>query len=385
VERDITIAIIARNAEQTIARAIRSIRVSGNWPILLVDDCSDDSTADVACKTAGENITIVRAPSNLGTGGARQLAIDSLETPYGIWLDADDEFVPGRIERFLNTLRTNSCDMVIDEAVLIDGQTGNSIADLKVPVFLGEKVSILHTFERNWLPILNIGFRSSFARKVGYDFSLNCCEDYDFLRRALLVDGCLHIERETGYHYYEYSNSTSRSREKTSASLVKIYAKQSPELIQDYLQSNNISPEEINWILASAQVFQKQYQQACMYASALIDNNDIMPTYGHTFDFLARYIIGVCHYAEGSFDQALEIFTGLCMEEKSADILNNIAVTLGTMGKYEKAVEYAALALQCKPVYHDAKINLQLATNRGKSGYILTSHPLRRQASRDKY
>jgi len=385
VERDITIAIIAHNAEQTIVRAIRSVRISGNWPILLVDDCSSDSTAEVARKTAGENITIIRAPSNLGTGGARQLAIDSLQTPYGIWLDADDEFMPGRIERFLKILRANSCDMVIDEAALIDGQTDNSIADLKVPDFLGEKVSILHTFERNWLPILHIGFRSNFARRVGYDVSLNCCEDYDFLRRALLADGRLHIERKIGYRYYQYSSSISRNREKTSTSLINVYAKQPLELIHQYLQNNNISLAETNWILASAQVFQGQYKHARIYATELIGNSDIMLTYGQTLDCLARYVIGVCCYAEGAFDEALKTFEGLRDDEGAIDVTNNIAATFGAMREYEKAAEQAGLALQYKPGYHDAKINQRLAKNCEKAGYVLTTHPLRRQASRDKY
>ena len=121
--RDVTIAVVARDAEATIARCMRSALAQGG-AILLVDDHSTDTTAARARSVAGSRLQVVSPDRHETIGRARQTAIDAVTTPFLMWIDADDEAQPGRAGRLLSRLEHEGADLVYDAADLHDGATG---------------------------------------------------------------------------------------------------------------------------------------------------------------------------------------------------------------------------------------------------------------------
>jgi glycosyltransferase involved in cell wall biosynthesis len=108
------ILVPAFNEEGAVAKVVEEIRVvSPGTPVLVVDDCSQDGTANLA-RAAGA--WVVSLPYHLGLGGAVQagyrLAFE-LGYDYVIRMDGDGQHDPRYIARIYDTLRTSACEMVI--------------------------------------------------------------------------------------------------------------------------------------------------------------------------------------------------------------------------------------------------------------------------------
>jgi glycosyltransferase involved in cell wall biosynthesis len=92
----VSVVIPAYNASNTLERAIASV-CAQTWPaheIIVVDDGSSDSTADVA-KTFGSVLVIQQA--NSGVAAARNAGARAATGDWLAFLDADDWYAPDRL------------------------------------------------------------------------------------------------------------------------------------------------------------------------------------------------------------------------------------------------------------------------------------------------
>src|SRR5258706_16481728 len=105
---DVTIVIPARNAARTIGRAVASALVQVPSRILLIDHASTDDTAGVARGAGSDRLTILSAPAAAMLGEVRQIGLDAVRTEFGMWLDADDELLPGRAARLVSRLQSDA-------------------------------------------------------------------------------------------------------------------------------------------------------------------------------------------------------------------------------------------------------------------------------------
>ena len=114
----ISILIPAHNAETWIADTIRSAVVQ-TWPrkeIIVVDDGSNDRTAELAGQFASKEVAVV-SKENQGAAAARNYVLEFCQGDYIQWLDADDILAPDKIERQLIALReTNSKRTLLSSA-----------------------------------------------------------------------------------------------------------------------------------------------------------------------------------------------------------------------------------------------------------------------------
>ncbi len=99
---DITVVIPARNEAVVIAETLRALRMqtgeTGQLRVILVDDCSDDGTAEIARSVEGLDLEVVTGKV-LPTGWAGKLwALDQgvrlVHTRYTLLLDADIRLAP---------------------------------------------------------------------------------------------------------------------------------------------------------------------------------------------------------------------------------------------------------------------------------------------------
>lgn len=169
-------------------------------------------TVRIALDVAGARLRLVTPAEHRGVGHARQTGLECLETPYGMWLDADDELLPGRAERFLKALEQGDTDIVSDSAELADGATGHIVGILPVPSFMMQVRPLARLFERNYLPCAGtFGFRSATARALGYDATLTHAEDTDFMLRAVAAAARIALLDQPGYRLHAYPQSLSGS------------------------------------------------------------------------------------------------------------------------------------------------------------------------------
>jgi len=97
----VTLCITCFNAEDTIARSIRSAQGQDwdNLEILVVDDGSSDNSCAVVSQMAEEDkrIRLVRHPKNSGTAVTRSTAMREAKGEFLAFLDDDDEATPERV------------------------------------------------------------------------------------------------------------------------------------------------------------------------------------------------------------------------------------------------------------------------------------------------
>lgn len=99
VPSGVSVVIPAYNAAQTIARAVGSVLAQTLPPreIIVVDDASTDGT--IAKARALGPVKPVVLPKQRGAGAARNAGIRAAAGPWIAFLDADDEWLPQKLEK----------------------------------------------------------------------------------------------------------------------------------------------------------------------------------------------------------------------------------------------------------------------------------------------
>lgn len=120
------ILIPAFNEEGAVGGVVKEVRAElPDVPVLVVDDCSSDSTVHTA-RAAGARVLAL--PHHLGLGGAVQagykLAFE-LGFDYVIRVDGDGQHDPRDIPKILDALEHEGCEMVIGSR-FIDGSGEHS-------------------------------------------------------------------------------------------------------------------------------------------------------------------------------------------------------------------------------------------------------------------
>lgn len=115
------------NSEQFIAETIDSIvnQTYKNWELLLIDDCSNDNTLHIVSSylKIHQNIKILKNESNLGAALSRNKGIQHAKGDYIAFLDADDVWLPHKIEMQLQFMQSENIEVCFSSYNLMDEQS----------------------------------------------------------------------------------------------------------------------------------------------------------------------------------------------------------------------------------------------------------------------
>ena len=104
----VSIIMPAYNAQATIAVSIQSVQAQTlkNWELIIVDDGSDDQTAEIASAIAQQDsrICVIQRP-NRGPSIARNTGVDLAQAHVIAFLDADDLWAAERLTGMLIKFR----------------------------------------------------------------------------------------------------------------------------------------------------------------------------------------------------------------------------------------------------------------------------------------
>ena len=107
----VSVIMIFLNCRAFIAEAIGSVRSQSfnQWELVLVDDGSDDGSYEVAATLAAADparVRLVQHPDrgNHGTGASRNLGLSHCRGEFVAFLDADDVYLPNRLQRHVELL-----------------------------------------------------------------------------------------------------------------------------------------------------------------------------------------------------------------------------------------------------------------------------------------
>src|SRR5690554_687310 len=101
----VSVVMPVHDAEATLAASIDSVRGQSHedWQLILVDDASTDASLEIAEAAAADDarIELHRLTTQAGAAVARNTAIDRSRGRYVAFCDADDLWLPTKLERQL--------------------------------------------------------------------------------------------------------------------------------------------------------------------------------------------------------------------------------------------------------------------------------------------
>ena len=126
--------IIFLNEEKFLSEAINSVLAQSfhNWELLLIDDGSSDGSTAIAQRYSAQHPDRIRcmeheAHANRGMSASRNLGIQHARGDYVAFLDADDVWLPNKLERQLAIMEEQpDAVMVYGATELWYGWTGES-------------------------------------------------------------------------------------------------------------------------------------------------------------------------------------------------------------------------------------------------------------------
>lgn len=97
----VSVIVPARNAAGTLGTALDSVLAQdyGNLEVLVVDDASEDATAQVARARGDDRLRLLAHPRRRGAAAARNTGMSQARGAWLAFLDADDQWLPGKLSR----------------------------------------------------------------------------------------------------------------------------------------------------------------------------------------------------------------------------------------------------------------------------------------------
>jgi succinoglycan biosynthesis protein ExoO len=218
----VTVVIAAWNAEAFLADAINSALSQDGveLEVLVIDDASSDQTSAVAEAISDPRIRVHRLDRNQGPSAARKAGFDLARHDWIAVLDADDRFLPGRLQGLCKQAESEGADIVADN-VWITVKDDDTAPRLFVPEALdggGETLTLAPFVLSNRLfrgrggfGYLKPLFRRQFLQDhaLGYDSDLRIGEDYHLVAEALAAGAIYRRYRMAGYCYLTRDGSLS--------------------------------------------------------------------------------------------------------------------------------------------------------------------------------
>ena len=191
---DVSVVIPAYRAGKTIGRALASVAAQSVKPreVVVVDDGSDDGTYDAASACAAGlgtiGLKLVRQ-ENKGAGAARNRALAECEGRYVAFLDADDEWLPEKLERSLAHFTGEPEPVLVAHNGWIVGTDGETLNDCAARHGLdGDPFHAL--YRRGYIDTCTVvARRDAVVAAGGFDPDLRNAQDFDLWLAMLCSPG----------------------------------------------------------------------------------------------------------------------------------------------------------------------------------------------------
>lgn len=124
MEDKVSVITPTYNSAKYVEKTIRSVQSQTytNWEMIIVDDCSTDNTCEIIENiiTIDKRIKLIKQEQNQGAGAARTLAMQNSTGKYIAYLDADDIWLPEKLEKQVRFMSENGISFSCTSYEVID-------------------------------------------------------------------------------------------------------------------------------------------------------------------------------------------------------------------------------------------------------------------------
>lgn len=178
----LSVIIPTYNRAECVTRALESVRGQGmdDLEVIIGDDASTDGTIASVLEVMPQ-ARIVKLALNRGAASARNAAMQVATGEFLAFLDSDDEWLPGKLERQLEYLRSYPDCAVCATGHFLQSKTGERIEFPGVnPPDWRKELHMAQSFHGASTPLV----RRAMLESVGYqDEELRVLEDWDWMLR----------------------------------------------------------------------------------------------------------------------------------------------------------------------------------------------------------
>lgn len=179
----VTIVVPARDRPAALDRLLRSI--DGDYPVIVVDDCSQDPQA-VADVAAAHGVQLVALPVNLGPAGARNAGLQEVTTPLVAFVDSDMVLDADTVPLLLRHFADPRLAMVAPRIMGLMEEHANWIGryeDARSSLDMGRFPALVRPLSRvSWLPAACMIARVDVLGE-GFGGGMRVAEDVDLVWR----------------------------------------------------------------------------------------------------------------------------------------------------------------------------------------------------------
>lgn len=177
------------NSAPYIGECIESVlsQTHQNFEMIIVDDCSTDSTLNVveSYQRKNDRIKIIRLLQNAGPAVARNKGIELASGRYMTFLDGDDIWMPNMIQTSIETIKNKNCPFVFASYKRYDENLEPLLTDFIVPgqvtyedILKSNSISCLtafidtHVLGKKMMPLIrkrqDMGLWLSYLKELDY-------------------------------------------------------------------------------------------------------------------------------------------------------------------------------------------------------------------------
>lgn len=186
MSEEVTVIIAAKDAEKWLPQTLQSLltQTHNGWQCIISVNGSSDRTHEIAESTGDSRIRVI--VSNIANKScAVNRAIISCTTPLVSILDADDLWLPNKLETQLSAMKGSSLSVLGTQMIYID-EFGNKSSNAPTLPLESEECYKWLMSKNNPLANSSVMYRREIHDLIGYyDPEKFAVEDYDMWMRAM--------------------------------------------------------------------------------------------------------------------------------------------------------------------------------------------------------
>lgn len=358
----VSIVMPIYNAELFIKNSVGSILEQSyeNIEIILVDDCSQDSTYDILSdlQKSDKRIKLYRNKRNEGVSEATNVGMRTATGEFITFHDHDDLMLPQKIETCVHAMK-NAPDHV---GVLSLGKyVRDDYSDMGyntcIPDWITENEYAVRAFERSYIPTWSMFLRRLDIGPLIFDREIRQGnQDFDFFINMLHLKRKILFINQPVILFKQRKGSLSHQ----SVDCKNIYSKHNYADVFDLYRCAGYGEAVAYYALGLIAFQMGDYGKAELYFNKLLNQHETCTN--ETFSKVL-FMLGSTFFKQSNFKKCLKTLQTIDNGESRADVCNNIGVCCAVLN-LPFAQEYFAKALRIMPNYRDALDNANVALNK---------------------